>query len=138
MILRYAYARVTSVNTCLMKDITLLELVDLDRSPNNRIVSVYYPDRKEYLPCPHHIVQKVATLARENINETLEINNMKTQINEDYAPFKTNKLVNEIGDMELQDLINSMKLSTSLLKDMQERVENLEKSIALAGNNSKC
>ena len=121
-----------------MKDITLLELVDLDRCSNNRIVSVYYPDRKEYLPCPHHIVQKVATLARENINETLEINNMKAQINEDYAPFKTNKLVNEIGDMELQDLINSMKLSTSLLKDMQERVENLEKSIALAGNNSKC
>ena len=121
-----------------MKDITLLELVDLDRSPNNRIVSIYYPERKEYLPCPHHIVQKVANLARENINETLEINNMKAQINEDYATLKTNKLANGIGEMELQDLINSMKVSTSLLKDMQERVEKLEKSIELAENNSKC
>ena len=121
-----------------MKDITLLELVDLDRSPNNRIVSIYYPERKEYLPCPHHIVQKVANLARENINETLEINNMKAQINEDYTAMKTNKLANGIGEMELQDLINSMKVSTSLLKDMQERVEKLEKSIKLTENNSKC
>ena len=121
-----------------MKDITLLELVDLDRSPNNRIVSVYYPDRKEYLPCPHQIVQKVANLARKNINETLEINNMKAQINEDHTTFKTNKLVNGIGDIELLELINSMKVSTSLLKDMQERVEKLEKSIELTENNSKC
>ena len=121
-----------------MKDITLLELVDLDRSPSNRIVSVYYPDRKEYLPCPHHIVQKVANLARKNINETLEINNMKAQINEDYTALKTNKSANGIGDMELQELINSMKVSTSLLKDMQERVEKLEKSIELAEDNSKC
>ena len=121
-----------------MKDITLLELVDLDRSPNNRIVSVYYPDRKEYLPCPHQIVQKVANLARKNINETLEINNMKAQINEDHTHFKKNKLVNGIGDMEFQELIDSMKVSTSLLKDMQERVEKLEKSIELTEYNSKC
>ena len=32
---RFAFSRVTSENTCLMKDITYLELVDVDPSPMN-------------------------------------------------------------------------------------------------------
>ena len=58
--------------------------------------------------------------------------------NKDNTTLKTKKLSNGIGDMELQELINSLKVSTSLLKDMQERVEKLEKSVELAEYNSKC
>ena len=137
MFFRFAFARVTSVNTCLMKDITFLELVDLDRSPDNRIVSIYYPDRKEYLPCPHHIVTKIASVSRANINEALEINNMKTQRDEEY---KTPILKNPskgMEDVELKYLIHALKESTSLLKEMQDKIGNLEKQMELFRSDSK-
>ena len=137
MVFRFAFARVTSVNTCLMKDITLLELVDLDRSPNNRIVSIYYPERKEYLPCPHHIVTKIASVSRANINEALEINNMKTQTDEDYKTPISKNQSRGIEDPGLKDLIISLKESTSLLKKMQEKIENLESKMELLKMDSK-
>ena len=96
-----------------MKDITLLELVDLDRSPDNRIVSIYYPERKEYLPCPHHIVSKIASVSRANINEALEINNMKAQTDEDYKTPILKNPQSRMEDAELKDLISSLKESTS-------------------------
>merc|ERR1712150_24669 len=124
-------------NTCLMKDITLLELVDLDRSPNNRIVSIYYPERKEYLPCPHHIVTKIASVSRANINEALEINNMKTQTDEDYKTPISQNQSRGIEDPGLKDLIRSLKESTSVLKKMQEKIENLESKMEFLKMDSK-
>ena len=120
-----------------MKDITLLELVDLDRSPNNRIVSIYYPERKEYLPCPHNIVTTIGNIARENINEALEINNAKGQKYDDYKHAMVEKTFGEINDMNLKDLINSTKESTNLLKEIQERMKKLEEKIEFVQNESQ-
>merc|ERR1712150_314386 len=94
-------------HTCLMKDITLLELVDLDHSP-------------------HNIVTKIASVSRANINEALEINNMKTQTDEDYKTPISKNQSRGIEDPGLKDLISSLKESTTLLKKMQEKIEKLE------------
>ena len=113
-----------------MKDLTFLELVDLDPTPMNRIVNIYYPQRREYLQCPHHIVARIATVARSNIDETLQIN-QTTKLDNDveYVGSKIKDKLNDEGNTQMQSLITSNKELLKVLNEMKEKIENIEREI---------
>ena len=127
---RFAFSRVTSVNTCIMKDLTFLELVDLDPTPMNRIVNIYYPQRREYLQCPHHIIARIATVARSNIDKTLQINQtMKLDNDVENVGSNIKDKLNDESNKQMESLLSSNKELTKVLNEMKEKIENIEKEM---------
>ena len=113
-----------------MKDITFLELVDLDPTPMNRIVSIYYPLKREHLRCPHHIITRIANVARNNIDQTLQINQMTKHGNDvDSAGSYVKKNLNAKEDSEMQNLITSQKNLLKVLNELTEKIESIEGKI---------
>ncbi len=64
-------ARITNNKSTNFEDVVYLDLVDLDKSPNNCIVLERQDPggglHQDCYSCPHHIVQKVATIIKEEI-----------------------------------------------------------------------
>ena len=126
---RFAFSRVTSENTCLMKDITYLELVDVDPSPMNRIVNICYPKKKEFLRCPHHIITRIANVARNNIsefsmdNKVLALGNDVSNINSDRRNGDDHSAV------ILQDLLQSNQSVLEILRQLKNKVDELDEKL---------
>ena len=51
-----------------MEEITYLDIVDLDESVGNRLVTESGKDSKRFWNCPHHIVEKVIKIIDEQID----------------------------------------------------------------------
>ena len=127
---RFAFSRVTRINTSIMKDLTFLELVDLDPTPMNRIVSIYYPQRREYSQCPHHIIARIANVTRNNIDKTLQINQLTRMDNGvEYVGSNIKGKLNDERNAQMQSLLTSNKELLKVLNEMKEKIENLEKKI---------
>ena len=116
-----------------MKDFTYLELVDLDPTPLNRIVNIYYPQRKELLRCPHNIITRIANVARSHINERLQVNNTESLVDDDfisgYPSNDSKSKTNDKDDTKIQFLLNSHQNLLSLLNEIKEKIEKLEEKI---------
>jgi hypothetical protein len=56
----------------LFQDVIYLDLVDLDKSPNNVLVlERVMPEKTSYYQCPHHIVVSVANIVKSTLNQRL-------------------------------------------------------------------
>lgn len=56
--------------TTLFQDVIYLDLVDLDKSPNNVLVlERVMPEKTSYFQCPHHIVVSVANIVKKALNQ---------------------------------------------------------------------
>ena len=59
--------QIGSLNCC-MEEFTYLNIVDLDESRGNKLVTESGPDSRTFYSCPHHIVGKVVGIIDEQIN----------------------------------------------------------------------
>ena len=67
MFFSFLSARLLSEKTAIFQDLIYLELVDLDNSPNNRIVfeSTFPTITHSYHYCPHNIIQNIIKIIKE-------------------------------------------------------------------------
>ena len=126
---RFAFARITSENTCLLRDVTFLELVDLDPTPMNRIVNIYYPQRKEYLKCPHHIITKIVNIAKNFIDASQVGNNIEPHGDTRHLTYKNKSGSVEKEQTFMENILSSHQEMLSLLNGMREKIEKLETKI---------
>ncbi|XP_059085780.1 transient receptor potential cation channel subfamily A member 1-like [Tigriopus californicus] len=63
---------IVNERTMLFQDVIYLDLVDLDKSPNNVLVlERVMPEKTSYYQCPHHIVVSVANIVKSTLNQRL-------------------------------------------------------------------
>ena len=91
-----------------MEEFTYLEIVDLDESVGNKLVTESGLDSKTINKCPHHIVEKVIKIIGEQIDRQKY----------HQQPKALQKARNEIKALELQqekiiDLITEMRIHFS-------------------------
>ena len=129
MLFRFAFARVTSENTRLLKDITILELVDLDPTPMNRIVNIYYPQRKEFLKCPHHIITKIVNIAKSAMDSSQLGNNIEPRGDPRYLTYNDKGKPSDKEDTNKTNSSSSHQELLDLLNGMREQIEKLEAKI---------
>ena len=67
ILFRCGISRVTSEKTKRVEEYTYLDIVDMDESFANKIVTRTLPDTKVFLKCPHHIVEKVIKIVSEQV-----------------------------------------------------------------------
>ena len=67
MYFRCSITRVTNEKTRTVEEFTYLEIVDLDESSSNKLVTQSSTDSKTFYKCPHHIVEKVIKIVDEQI-----------------------------------------------------------------------
>ena len=126
---RFAYARITSENTRLLKDITILDLSDLEDAPTNRIISIYHDQTKQCLKCPHHIIKKIVNIVKIAIDESQDGNNMETHGDTRYSSSGSlSKSINK-EDTNTKEILRCNEELKTLLSNMQEKLEKLEEKI---------
>ena len=105
-------SRVTNEKTRRLEEFTYLEIVDLDESNANRLVTKTIPDTNAFFKCPHHIVEKVIKIVGEQVH-------LQQRQEEPKALQKANdnfKILNAQHDK----IINMMN-------EMREKIDKLEK-----------
>ena len=116
-----------------MKDITYLELVDLDPTPMNRIVNICYPQRKECLRCPHHIITRIAKVSRNQIDQRLQVNNANMGDGVLPGNLNTEKNRKKKEDKDdrniVQELLYLHQNSLNLLNKIEERIDQIENKL---------
>lgn len=97
------------------KEFTYLMIVDLDKSPCNRIVTASYPDKAKCFVSPHHIVVNVIKILEQQIRQN--------KLNEEpEALQQTRDTQNIIKDQhrEIMTVINDMK---EQIKEIKSKIE---------------
>ena len=55
-------------NTCSFQDVIYLDLVDLDKSPQNLLIlEKTFPDSVTTYSCPHYLVTKIANICKDKM-----------------------------------------------------------------------
>ena len=118
IICRCEISRVTNSKTKAMEEITYLDIVDLDESVGNKLVTESGKDSKQFWKCPHHIVEKVIKIIDEQIN----IQKYQEE------PKALQKAKNDIKSLEIQqekiiNLITDLKNELTVSHNLRLRTQ---------------
>ena len=94
-----------------MEEFTYLEIVDLDESRANRLVTQTIPDTKSFCKCPHHIVEKVIKIVDEQVQR--------------HRKQEEPKLLQKTND-NFKMLNTRHDTLVTLMKEMKAKMDNLE------------
>mgnify|MGYP007064267995 CR=1 FL=1 len=92
----------------------------------NRIVNIYYPQRKEWFECPHYIITKIVNITKKSIDAK------ECRMKEEATKILTNK--NKVAHSGKDDYFSKSKSTLhqellNTLADMKEKIERLEAQI---------
>ena len=101
-----------------MEEITYLDIVDLDESVGNKLVTESGKDSKKFWNCPHHIVEKVIKI----IDEQIDIQKYQEE------PKALQKAKNDIKTLEIQqekiiNLISDLKNEITVSHNLRFRTQ---------------
>ena len=106
---RFGFSRVTSDKTAEWKDVTLLKIADLDRSPSNKIVSELSSGTSvNSMECPHHIVVGAIKIIGQVIRQA-KLGEQPAALQK---PIETEKILDDLKQNlteQLADIKNDMQ-----------------------------
>ena len=105
-------ARVTNEKTKTMEEFTYLDIVDLDESCANRLVTESATGSKTLSKCPHHIVKKVVKIVGERIVL--------------YRYEEEPKALQKPSE-DLKSLSTQHEKIINMITELKEKIDNLEK-----------
>lgn len=108
-------SRLTNEKTCTFQDVIFLDLVDLDRNPNNRIVlETSFPEKMVYYSCPHSLVSTVTKIIISEIKK-------RNLIDPNAQAEQAMKLKMEKLNKAQEELAKKLDSIQEILKDNKQR-----------------
>ena len=112
-IFRFGIRRITNQKTRNMEEFSYINIVDLDESPGNKLVTESMAGNRKFCKCPHNLVEKVITIIDEQ--------NLRQKYQEEPKALRK-------ADEEVKGLKNQNEAMMKMMTNIQEKLDELQRT----------